>query len=142
MKTKEISGQQREPRLFKPELKFMDFWHVTNDYLKTTSLNEQTKKEVMIRIHNFSIHLNETIALYPTGKKKINQRTYDTITAGLKESVRRAKISLALNHSFKKPFIAYWKYLSGVLVSDATLINDENLLNTVYHFEYFVSTIN
>jgi hypothetical protein len=119
----------------------MDFWHVTNDFLNTTSLNEKTKKEMMNRIHTFSIQLNDTITLYPIGTEKVNQKTYDAITIGLKESVRRAKISLAHNKKHSKPFTGYWKFLADVLKEDAQVLKDEHLQNAIQIFETSVSTI-
>lgn len=131
----------RQPRLFKSELKFMDFWHVTNDYLKTTLLDEEVKKELMIRINDYSIQMHNTIALYPMKNKKANKETYDAITSGLKESVRRAKISMALNQSHLEPFGAYWKFLVGILKNDTALLKDEHLQNAITHFENSVNTI-
>lgn len=141
MKTIEFRQPKNGLRLFKPELKFMDIWFVTNDYLQTTKLNEETKKEVMIRIHNFSIQLRDTIELYPSKNKKVNQKVYQQIELGLKESVRRAKISMALNKVHNRTFALYWKYLATVLKQDAGLLKDEYLKNAVQTFEKSVSTI-
>lgn len=141
MKTIEFSRPENGVRLFKPELKFMDFWYVTNDYLKTTTLSEKTKKEMMIRIHDFSIQLRETFDLYLNENKKSNQKIYDEITAGLKESVRRAKISMARNKAENKTFAGYWKFLANVLKEDSVLLKDESLQNAIHTFEQNVNTI-
>jgi hypothetical protein len=141
MKTKKTATQENTTLLFKPDLKFMDFWHVTNDYLNTTSLGKETKSEIMIRIHDFSLQLNHTIGLYPTGNKKASGKTYDDIAAGLKETLRRAKISLARNQTYGKVFIAYWKYLCDVLKQDALLLKDEKLQDILSDFEQNISTM-
>jgi hypothetical protein len=133
--------EKKTTLLFKPDVKFMDLWNVTNDYLNTTSLGEKTKKEIMIRIHDFSFQLHSTIELYPTGDKKASAKTYDEIAAGLKETVRRAKISLALNQTFGKIFAAYWKFLSDVLKQDALLLKDEKLQNILLEFERNINTM-
>lgn len=137
MKTIEFRQPKNGLRLFKPELKFMDIWFVTNDYIQTTKLNEETKKEVMIRIHNFSIQLRDTFELYPSKNKKV----YKQIELGLKESVRRAKISVALNKAHNKTFVFYWRYLATVLKQDAILLKDEHLQNAVQVFEKCVRAI-
>jgi hypothetical protein len=126
---------QNSTRLFKKGLKFMDFWHVTNDYLKTIDLNDKERKEIMIRVHGFSIHLHGTIAFYPIGNKNIKQKTYTTIENGLRESLRRAKISLSLNKKSGKVFGAYWLFLAKVLLEDARILKDVELENVIRNFE-------
>lgn len=133
--------KENTPLLFKPQLKFMDLWNVTDAYLNTIRLGEKTKRDIMIRIHDFSFHLHSTIKLYPTEGKKPSPKIYDEIAAGLKETLRRAKISLAHNKEFGKIFIAYWKYLCGVLKQDALLLKDENLQSILLDFEQNISTM-
>jgi len=135
MRTKENSRLTSQPRLFKPDLKFMDWWHVSNDYLTTTELNQEDKKEVMMRIHDFALHLQNTITLYPLTKKEKDTHTYESIESGLKESIRRAKISMARNSRFNNVFAGYWKFLATVLQNESIILNDEKLKNVFINFD-------
>ncbi len=125
---------KKEPRLFKRDLKFMDIYYVTDDFVREKSLDKKTRHEVMVRIHDFSIHLADTFSLY-TASKKPTEKTYHQIETGLKEVVRRAKISLALNKKHVKYFVDYWPSLAGVLQRDAHLLKDQRLQGIIEGFE-------
>ena len=121
--------------LFKPDLKFMDFHRITSRYVSTTTLNEKSKKDLMIRIHDYVFPVQEAIKKYPLGKVKQKPKTYNEIETGLKETLRRVKISLALNNKNSKLFVGYWKFLADVLQEDAALLKDEQLQSTMKEFE-------
>jgi len=141
MKTEQNEHQTVQPRLFKQDLKFMDWWHVTNDYLKTTSLTQDEKKEVMIRIHDFSLHLQNTILHYSAEIKQHNMQTYESIESGLKETLRRAKISMARNHRFNNVFAGYWKFLAEVLKNESEILNDDKLKTVFLNFDKTVDAL-
>ena len=136
MKTIEHSYQlkKNEPRLFKNDLKFMDINYVTQHFLLPKKLDKKTKHEIAVRIHNFSLSLHDTIKLYPIGKKATGN-TYDKMEAGFKETLRRVKISLALDKKHSKYLVDYWPFLAGVLKNDARLLKDERLQNMINDFE-------
>lgn len=127
--------------LFKADLKFMDFHRITSRYLHTTSLNEKSKTELAIRIHNFVFPVQQTIIKYKLGKAKQNPKTYHEIETDLKETLRRAKISLALSNKHSKLFVGYWKFLADVLKEDAAHLKDEQLKNTMKEFEKYTLTL-
>lgn len=141
MKAIEKKQEINHTRLFKPELKFMDIWHVTNDYLKTTSLDQEEKKEIMIRIHDFSLHLQNIINLYPLENKKHDAQTYQAIESALKEMLRRAKISMSRNQRFNSIFAGYWKFLAAILKNESVILNDEKLDDVFQNFDKAVDTI-
>ena len=120
--------------LFKPDLKFIDFYNLTARYLKTVSLNDKSKTELAIRIHDYSFPIHQTVLKYKLGKKQ-NPKIYTEIETGLKETLRRVKISLALNNKHSKLFVGYWKFLADVLQEDAAHLKDEHLQNNIREFE-------
>ncbi|MDP3146023.1 MAG: hypothetical protein Q8T03_13420 [Bacteroidota bacterium] len=140
MKTNKSSQVLTQPRIFKYDLKFMDLWHITNDYLKTSSLDQEEKKEVMVRIHEFSLHLQNTIALYPLQNEIKDEQLYNSIASSLKELLRRAKISMARNSRFNDEFRGYWKFLAEVIKNEALLLQDEKLEDVFLNFETATTT--
>lgn len=135
MKTNMAVPNNKTIHLFKPDLKFMDFHRITSRYVNTTSLNEKSKTELAIRIHDYVFPVQEAISKYALDKTKQNPTTYNEIETGLKETLRRVKISLALNDKQSKLFVGYWKFLADVLQQDATLLKDEHLQSTMQEFE-------
>jgi len=127
--------------LFKKDLKFMDFHHVTFRYLNTTSLKGQAKTSLAVRIHDYVFPMQEAVMQYQLKKSKQSPQTYAAIESGLKEAVRRAKISLALKDNNNKLFIGYWKYVANVYREDAVLLKDSALENCIQNFEQYVQTM-
>lgn len=133
--------KNNEVSLFKHDLKFMDFHNVTFRYLSTTPLKGEKRTSLAVRIHNYSFPMQEAISQYEFKKKKQTPETYHIIEAGLKEVLRRAKISLALNNNQNILFIGYWKYFVTVLREDSHLLKDTDLENCVSQFEKNVLTM-
>jgi hypothetical protein len=133
--------KDNEVALFKHDLKFMDFHNVTFRYLLTTPLKGEKRTSLAVRIHDYVFPMQQAISHYEFKKKKQAPETYHTIESGLKETLRRAKISIALNNNQNKLFIGYWKYLVGVLREDSHLLKDTELENCVSQFEKNVSTM-
>ena len=133
--------KENETSLFKKELKFMDFHHVTFRYLNTTPLKGEEKTSLAVRIHDYVFPMQEALSNYDFKKTKQNPDTYQKIEAGLKEAVRRAKISLAIKENNNELFIGYWKYLANVYREDAELLQDENLNTCINSFEAYVQTM-
>lgn len=138
---KTIQNTNAQLRLFKPNLKFMDWWHVSNNYLKTTSLNQEEKKEVMIRLNDFSLHLHNTISLYPLENNQHSAEIYKLIESGLKEALRRAKISMTKNNRFNSIFAGYWKFLANVLKNESITLNDNKLKEVFLNFDSTVDSL-
>ncbi|MCC6837240.1 MAG: hypothetical protein IT234_01765 [Bacteroidia bacterium] len=133
--------KENETSLFKKELKFMDFHHVTFRYLNTTPLKGEEKTSLAVRIHDYVFPMQEALSNYHFKKTKQHPDTYLKIESGLKEAVRRAKISLAVKENNNELFIGYWKYLADVYREDATLLRDETLNDCINNFEAYVQTM-
>ena len=141
MATNMAKNKQNETLLFKPDLKFMDFHHQTFSYLNTIKLNEKSKTGLAIRIHDYVFPMQEAILMYSHNKIKQVPKTYQVIESGLKETLRRVKISLALNNNQSKLFIGYWKFLVNVFRMDAIQLKDEQLQMIIDGFEKNVSLL-
>lgn len=133
--------KENEASLFKKELKFMDFHHVTFRYLLTTPLKGETRTSLAVRIHDYVLPMQVAISKYELKKGKQKPETYNTIESGLKEAVRRAKMSLAVTDNNNELFIGYWKYLATVYREDAHILKDAALENCIQNFEEYVLTM-
>lgn len=136
-----LPKKENEASLFKKELKFMDFYYVTFRYLNTTKLNREEQTPVAMRIHNFVMSMEELILQYDLKKRKQSPAVYETIDTGLKETVRRAKISLGRIKENNPLFIGYWNYLVNVYREDAKLLGDKALERCIDNFETYVQTM-
>lgn len=127
--------------LFKHDLKFMDFHQLTFCYLDTTPLKGESKISLAVRIHDYVSPMQDAILNYGFSKTKQAPKTYEVIESGMKETLRRAKISLALNDNQSKFFIGYWKFLAGILHEDANRLKDEQLQGAIRKFEQNVLSL-
>ena len=133
--------KDNETSLFKTDLKFMDFYHVTCRYLETTNLTGEKRTPLAIRIHSFVFPMQEAIENYNYKLKKQPPEVYAIIEKGLLEAVRRAKISLARIKDNNKLFIGYWHYLANVYCEDALLLKDAELETCIQKFKDYVQTM-
>ncbi len=133
--------KENEASIFKKELKFMDFHHVTFRYLDSTSLERDKRRPVAVRIHSYVYPMQEVIEQYNLKRKKQDPEVYTAIESGLKEAVRRAKISLGRTKDKNKFFIGYWNYLVNVYREDAKLLGDTALEKCIDNFESYVKTM-
>jgi hypothetical protein len=136
-----LPKKENEASIFKKELKFMDFYYVTFRYLNTTPLNREEQTPVAMRIHNFVFPMQEAILNYDLKKRKQDVDVYESINKGLKETVRRAKISLGILKENNALFIGYWSYLVNVYREDAKLLGDKALERCIDNFESYVQTM-
>ena len=141
MNTYTPQKKDNETRLFKKDLKFMDFHHVTFSYIETTILKGEKRTPLAIRIHCFVFPMQEAIENYNYKRKKQTPEVYVIIEKGLIEAVRRAKISLGRIKENNKLFIGYWNYLANVYHEDALLLKDTELERCIQHFKEYVQTM-
>lgn len=138
MKTISYTYEIREdkPKLFKKDVKLMDINIVTHLFLMPKKLERPIQHEIMVRINNNTFSLGQTLHLY-SKRKAIGKATYGKIAQGLKETLRRVRISLALDKNYNGYVVEYWPYVASVLKKDAELIKDERLYNIASEFEKY-----
>jgi len=120
--------------LIKPDLKFMDFGHLTIEFNKTNSFSKERKHELAVRINGFALYMSDTLIVYFSKGKPPKPVVYETIEKRFKEFVRRMKISFAKNETYYKQCVNYWKWISEVLKEDALLLADSQLLKAIETF--------
>jgi hypothetical protein len=120
--------------LIVPGIKYADFLNQTNAYLNSLYLSEKHETELQHRINALCGPLCDTLIYYEHDKDSQSQKTYRSIELGLKEVLRRVRISLAVNKKHSKDYIGFWKYVSTVCMKDAAILRDLYLLSLFERF--------
>ncbi|MCC6371180.1 MAG: hypothetical protein IT236_09270 [Bacteroidia bacterium] len=120
--------------LIVPQIKYVDYMNQTTAYLAKVKLSEKAKVEITHRINSLGKSFTDTLAHYAHGKPKQSPKAYAAIESGIKEILRRIRISLAVNKKHSKEYIGFWKHLSELCLEDAALLRDLYLLSVFESF--------
>ena len=138
IKYQQMKTKNSNCKLMIPGIKYTDFMNQSTSYLAALKMTSKAREELTHRINSSGKMLTDTLSNYAHGKARQSPKAYAAIEAGLKELLRRIRISIGVNKKQSKEYIGFWKHLSKVCLADAAALRDLYLIS---QFESFSQSV-
>ncbi len=135
-----IDDQRRTTgnRILNPDIKYWDFFFLTEEYKNTLDLTEEQKHQIACRINGFVRDIGIAIA---TSFCEDAQGRKGNMGKRISNCARKIKISLAKNKAHSDQFAAYWNYLLQVMKEDAVKVKNFQVNHMIGIYEQKFNTL-